>query len=109
MVLMQSRSYTIGAWRKGSAAGFDPVCLGSIPGVPATLSQGKALSKKLLSVEFIVIIYYHEFQDSIYIPVWSNGSPPDSKSGRLGSNPRAGAKRYMCLHVYRPAQKIVKA
>ena len=39
------RNYTIGAWRKGSAAGFDPVCPGSIPGVPATLSQGKALSK----------------------------------------------------------------
>ena len=39
-----------------------------------------------------MIISYHEFQDSIYIPAWSNGSPPDSKSGRLGSNPRAGAK-----------------
>ena len=25
------------------------------------------------------------------IPAWSNASPPDSKSGRLGSNPRAGA------------------
>ena len=37
---------------------------------------------------------HYEFQDSIYIPAWSNGSPPDSKSGRLGSNPRAGANSY---------------
>lgn len=34
------------------------------------------------------------------IPAWSNGSPPDSKSGRLGSNPRAGAKAKQ--YVYKP-------
>lgn len=34
------------------------------------------------------------------IPAWSNGSPPDSKSGRLGSNPRAGARSgAICIQI----------
>lgn len=33
-------------------------------------------------------------------PVWSNGSPGDSKSSSLGSNPSAGAKRFALKQNY---------